>query len=398
MQTLSEDRYARHRLIPGFSQELVSSLRLGVVGAGAIGNEIIKNLLLMGVGSIDVYDFDTAELSNLTRSVFLREADIGLNKAQAVVNRANELHPSTRMRAFAGAIDRTLSLQQFAHYDLVVAAVDNIAARLRINDMALLTGTAWINTAIDSRNAVVELFPGNSETSRNQVACYACNLPESVFEREAQRYSCGGLQRAAYLTRTVPTTAVTASAVGALATSELLRYVHACNPNMQQSELLGRYKTDSAQRVFFDTAAPSISRTHLPRAGEERGCPGCGLHTKVNLVAASAFSAPELANKVQELAEQTLYLSDAIIVNCHCARCNANAKDLARLEALLGSRAKAHTDAILRCAHCMDDTINIDIRETLSVDDFEKNFYDKAPDCAWLLQGKRCFDLLPTNL
>jgi molybdopterin-synthase adenylyltransferase len=398
VQTLHNDRYARHRLIPGFSQELVSSLRLAVVGAGAIGNEVIKNLLLMGVGSIDVYDFDTAELSNLTRSVFLREADIGQNKAQAVVSRARELHPSTRMRAFAGPIDRTLSLQQFAHYDLVIAAVDNIAARLRINDMALLTGTAWINTAIDSRNAVVELFPGNSEKSSNQVACYACNLPESVFEREAQRYSCGGLPRAAYLTRTVPTTAVTASAVGALATSELMRYIHACKPNMQQSELLGSYQTDTAQRVFFDTAAPSVSRTKLSRTSEEHGCSGCGLHSKVNLLVANTKSASELATKARELPEQSLYLSDALIVNCHCTRCNANARDNPRLKALLGSRARAHTDAILRCDQCLDDTINIDLRETLTVDEFAKYFNDKAPDCAWILQGERCFDLIPTNL
>jgi molybdopterin-synthase adenylyltransferase len=398
VQTLHNDRYARHRLIPGFSQELVSGLRLGVVGAGAIGNEVIKNLLLMGVGSIDVYDFDTTELSNLTRSVFLRETDIGLSKAQAVVNRATELHPVSRMRAFAGPIDRTLSLQQFAHYDLVIAAVDNIAARLRINDMALLTSTAWVNTAIDSRNAVVELFPIDSRNTGKQIACYACNLPVSVFEREAQRYSCGGLQRAAYLARTVPTTSVTASAVGALATSELLRYLHAINSNTQQSELLGKYQTNTAQRVFFDTAAPSISRTQLPRASEELGCSGCGLHSKVNLVAANALGTPELVTKIQELPEQNVYLSDALIVHCHCTRCNANARDNPRLKALLGSRAKAHTDAILRCDQCLDDTINIDLRETLTVDEFAKYFNDKAPDCAWILQGERCFDLIPTNL
>jgi molybdopterin-synthase adenylyltransferase len=397
MQTLSKDRYARHRLIPGFSQELVSSLRIGVVGAGAIGNEVIKNLLLMGVGNIDVYDFDTAELSNLTRSVFLRETDIGLNKAQAVVNRANELHPNTRMRALAGPIDRTLSLQQFAHYDMVIAAVDNITARLRITDMAQLTNTPWINTAIDSRNAAVELFPGSSSNSDKQVACYVCNLPESVFEREAQRYSCGGLQRAAYLSRTVPTTAITASAVGALACSELLRYIHACNQTTSDA-LLGSYMTDTAQRVFFDTAAPSISRTHLQRASDERGCSGCGLHSKLSLVDAQVFNAAGLVKKIQELPDKHVFLSDALIVDCNCTRCNANTKIAPRLKALLGTRAQAHTDAILRCDHCLEVTISIDMRETLNADEFEEYFLNKAPDCAWLIQGESCFDLLPTNL
>ncbi len=398
MQPLRNDRYARHRLIPGFSQELVSSLRVGIVGAGAIGNEVIKNLLLIGVGNIDVYDFDTTELSNLTRSVFLREADIGLNKAQAVVNRATELHPSTRMRAFAGPIDRTLSLQQFAYYHIVIAAVDNIAARLRINDMALLTNTPWINTAIDSRNAVVELFPCNLSINAGQTACYVCNLPESVFEREAQRYSCGGLQRAALLTRTVPTTAITASAVGALATSELLRYMHASNPATKSNDLLGSYKTTIAQRVFFDTVTPSISRTHLLRASNERSCFGCGLHSKLGLVNAQSLRGPDLVKKVNERPEQSIYLSDALIVDCHCTRCNANENNTPRLKALLGTRAREQTDAILHCNHCLNETISIDVRETLNTDDFKKHFEEKKPDCAWLMQGDICFDLLPTNL
>jgi molybdopterin-synthase adenylyltransferase len=386
MQTLQDDRFARHRLIPGFSQELVSSLRIGVVGAGAIGNEVIKNLLLMGAGSVDVYDFDTAELSNLTRSVFLRETDIGLNKAQAVVNRASELHPGTRMRAFAGPIDRTLSL------------VDNIAARLRVNDMALLTDTLWINTAIDSRNAVVELFPSSFGKTANDLACYACNLPESVFEREAQRYSCGGLQRAAYLTRTVPTTSITASAVGALSVSELLRYIHACNPKTRSSDLLGTYKTDIAQRLFFDTSTPSISRTYLPPASVERGCSGCGLHSRVDLIAAHGLSATELVKKIQQSRSVHIHLSDALIVDYYCTRCNADARNTPRLKALLGSRTQAHTDAILQCDVCLNNTINIDARESFDTDEFEKYFYDKVPDVAWLVQGQCCFDLLPTHL
>jgi molybdopterin-synthase adenylyltransferase len=381
------DRYARHHLIPGFSQALVSSLSIGVVGAGAIGNEVIKNLLLMGVGSIDLYDFDTVELSNLTRSVFLRESDIGINKAQAVVNRAEELHPATRMQAFAGPIDRKLSLTQFSQYDMVVAAVDNLEARLRINDMALLTNTPWINTAIDSHNVVVELFPSGGNKTDHPIACYACSLPDSAFERIARRYSCGGLQRAAQLTRTVPTTSITASSAGALACSELLRYLHATYPKMPSSKLFGDYKTDVAQRIFFDTAAPSVSRTLLPSAPEERGCPGCGLH-----------QASELRDVIELETTRNVRLSDAIIIDCHCTQCGATTENTPTLKALRGRRAREYTDAILRCPQCLEDTISIDMRETLNADEFAQLYAKQPPDCAWLIQGQNCFDLLPRNL
>jgi molybdopterin-synthase adenylyltransferase len=403
MHTIYEDRFARHQLIPGFSQELVSALSIGVVGAGAIGNEVIKNLLLMGVGRIDVYDFDTVELSNLTRSVFLRESDIGMNKAQALINRATELNPTTRMRAFSGAIGRTLSIKQFSSYAVVIAAVDNIEARLRINDIALVSNTPWINAAIDSRNVVVELFPPNSLNQQNpptrhsSVACYACNLPDSAFERLALRYSCGGLQRAAFLTRTIPTTAITASTAGALVCSELLRYFHAARPATPNVALLGEYKTEVAQRVFFDTAAPSSSRSQLSRAPHERGCPGCGLHQASEVVDGSHLNASQLFEQLQLSPNQNIELSDALIVDCHCLQCGATSNNNAELKALSGTRAREHTDAILRCPKCTNETVSIDIRESLSFDDYAQHFSAQIPDCAWLIQGQSCIDLLSSN-
>jgi molybdopterin-synthase adenylyltransferase len=403
-QAFPDDRYARHRLIPGFSQELISSLSLGIVGAGAIGNEVIKNLLLMGVGNLDVYDFDTAEFSNLTRSVFLRESDVGINKAQVVVNRAAQLHPAASLRAFAGPIDRQLSLSQFARYNMVIAAVDNIEARLRINDMALLTNTPWINVAIDSRSVVVEMFPASSDS--NPLACYACNLPDSAFERVAQRYSCGGLQRAAYLARTVPTTAITASAAGALACSEIIRYLHAVTiksdePASNHVSFLDHYKTDVAQRIFFDTVAPSVSRTTLHRAPQERGCPGCGLHQFKILVSGQGKSAEELVRMTEQspTAEPTdnLHLSDPLIVDCCCTRCDTAMEKIdqsSALETLLGARAKDHTDALLRCPICQENSVSVDIRESLNTADFATYFSHHKPDCAWLIQGDRVIDLL----
>ena len=132
-----------------FDQQLVSKLRIGVIGAGAIGNELVKNLLLVGAGTIDVFDYDTVELSNLTRSVFLRESDIGRNKAVALVQRAQELYPACQLGAIAGSIFDTLTLSDARRYDVIVGAVDNIEARLRINDVALIAGCDWINLAID---------------------------------------------------------------------------------------------------------------------------------------------------------------------------------------------------------------------------------------------------------
>ena len=51
-------------------QQRVSAARVMVVGCGALGNEVLKNLVLLGVEHLVVVDFDVVEVGNLSRSVF----------------------------------------------------------------------------------------------------------------------------------------------------------------------------------------------------------------------------------------------------------------------------------------------------------------------------------------
>ena len=70
--TLDESRYDRQERIWWWDQASLASARVLVVGAGALGNEIVKNLALVGVGHVDVVDMDSIENSNLARCAFLR--------------------------------------------------------------------------------------------------------------------------------------------------------------------------------------------------------------------------------------------------------------------------------------------------------------------------------------
>ncbi len=54
-----ESRYDRHHLIDWWDQNRLKASRLLVAGAVALGNEVLKNLALVGVGNITVIDFDT---------------------------------------------------------------------------------------------------------------------------------------------------------------------------------------------------------------------------------------------------------------------------------------------------------------------------------------------------
>jgi molybdopterin/thiamine biosynthesis adenylyltransferase len=52
-----------------------------MVGAGGIGCELLKNLVLGGFGEIHIVDLDTIDLSNLNRQFLFRHEHIKKSKA-----------------------------------------------------------------------------------------------------------------------------------------------------------------------------------------------------------------------------------------------------------------------------------------------------------------------------
>ena len=52
-----------------------------MVGAGGIGCELLKNLVLTGFGEIHIVDLDTIDLSNLNRQFLFRQEHIKKSKA-----------------------------------------------------------------------------------------------------------------------------------------------------------------------------------------------------------------------------------------------------------------------------------------------------------------------------
>src|SRR5471032_2397086 len=85
-------RFDRFKLIGWWDQKKLADAKVLVVGAGALGNEIIKNLALLGVGNILIADLDRIENSNLPRSVLYRAQDNGQFKAQIAARSAKEIY------------------------------------------------------------------------------------------------------------------------------------------------------------------------------------------------------------------------------------------------------------------------------------------------------------------
>jgi len=115
-----DDRYSRLRLISWWRQERLRTARVLVVGAGALGNEVMKNLALLGLGTTYLIDLDVVEPSNLSRSVLFREEDGGQPKSEVAARRARELNPEITVVPIKGDVITDLGLGLFADVDLVI--------------------------------------------------------------------------------------------------------------------------------------------------------------------------------------------------------------------------------------------------------------------------------------
>ncbi|MEZ5939777.1 MAG: ThiF family adenylyltransferase [Planctomycetaceae bacterium] len=215
-----EDRFSRFRLIGWWDQDRLRRAKVLVIGAGALGNELIKNLALLGVGNVLVADLDRIENSNLSRSVLYRAEDCGKSKAQTAAERARHIFPEMNTQSFDGNIVFDLGLGVYRWADVILGGLDNREARVAINQAAARTGKVWIDGAIERLSGVARVFDPISGP------CYECTMSEIDWKMLEARRSCALLTRDEMQEGKVPTTPTTSSVVAGVQAQEAVKYLH----------------------------------------------------------------------------------------------------------------------------------------------------------------------------
>ena len=217
---LEEDRFSRFRLITWWDQKKLRDARVLVVGAGALGNEILKNLALLGVGNIIVVDMDDIELSNLSRSVLFRAEDVGRPKAQVAAEATRRIFSECNVVPLQANVVYEVGLGIYGWADVILGGLDNREARWAINMAAWKMGRPWIDGAIEGINGVARVFiPG-------EPPCYECTLGETDWEILEKRMSCNLLTRKEMQTGKTPTTPTTSSVIAGIQVQEALKLLH----------------------------------------------------------------------------------------------------------------------------------------------------------------------------
>ena len=144
-------------------QKKINSLKIFMVGVGAIGCEYLKNFAMMGISSgkngiLTITDFDKIELSNLNRQFLFRENNIGQFKSEVAEYYIKQLNNSINIlthKKFVGAETENIFSDKFwDEQDIIFNAVDNVKARFYLNDKVCIhkkyhfdAGTLGVNSS-----------------------------------------------------------------------------------------------------------------------------------------------------------------------------------------------------------------------------------------------------------
>ena len=312
---MNVQRYQRHSLVDWFDQKKLSTSSVVVVGAGAIGNEALKNLCLLGIGRIHIIDFDRIEEHNLTRTVLFRPDDVGKFKAEAAALACQQIDPNVNVTSSNSDFWQSLSFAELKTFDAVFCCVDNLEARIRLNQMCLIARVDLFNAGIDSRNVSVEMYSFRTDAD---CPCYECWLPPGAYATIRKRYSCGWLKRIAFEERKVPTTTITSSIAGACMTSLFLQ-CKCAHPDRLNGSL--KYSFDT---ITLATSVVSIGRFDT--------CPACS-RFQPNCHCFKTKRTAIAKNLAQLVADEgvTVFLSEPLIMGGECKDCGqkVNIFDLA---------------------------------------------------------------------
>jgi molybdopterin/thiamine biosynthesis adenylyltransferase len=251
------DRLDRAKRVGWLDVDRISESSALILGAGAIGNEVAKNLALSGFNELTIVDFDAVERSNLARCVFFTEMDAlqGSMKALCLSREVSSLAPGLKATPIVSRVEE-LDPATFKKHDIVFGCLDNFNARIHANAHSRAAGRPYIDSGMQG-------LIGRVFVSLPSGPCLECASNITHSKIAALRYSCSG-SSVSFFVPPVPAEITTTSIVAALAVREGLRTLSPKAPRLD------------GQMIYYDGSIGSLETLEVdldancPNHGKER--------------------------------------------------------------------------------------------------------------------------------
>ena len=281
------DRYSRQVMLDqiGYGgQQRLAAASVCIVGSGGLGSPIAMRMAGMGVGRLRIVDRDTVELSNLHRQTLFAESDIGRVKVEAAAERLRAMNSGVRVEALPLSVGEHNAAEVAAGCDVVIDALDSVAARYALNRACVEAGTPFVTgAAVGVSGQAFTVLPGRS-------ACYHCMFPR-LDEDSMPTCSIEGVHPPIL------------SIIGGIEASEAAKIVVGQEPSL------------SGRILHVDLEHLDFSYTRTFRAAE---CPVCGSGAAV--AAGGAAGAPQPQPQQVAVAAASGGGSVSVVVEELCGR------------------------------------------------------------------------------
>lgn len=127
-----KDRFFRTGLLIG--EEALNKLKkckVAVFGLGGVGSYATEALARSGVGSMDIFDGDVVDITNINRQIIALESTIGMPKAEVSEKRIKDINPNINVESHNCFFNKDNQHDfDFSKYDYVVDAIDMVSSKL----------------------------------------------------------------------------------------------------------------------------------------------------------------------------------------------------------------------------------------------------------------------------
>jgi molybdopterin/thiamine biosynthesis adenylyltransferase len=238
-------RYSRQVVVNGFGvggQEALAGGRVLIVGLGGLGNPAAQYLAAAGVGTIGLMDNDVVSPTNLNRQVLFRPDDTDISKVKLVQERLSRFNPEIEILAFHQGLGEESTPEILKQFDVVLDCLDNLPARLRLNQFCLSLRAPMIHGGVTGfYGQLTTIIPFGGP-------CLRCFSPGSTLACDCARVGVLG---------PVP------GVIGVLQAMEAIKYLSGVGRG-----LVGRL-------LVFDGLNGTVDEVPIKR---DPRCPACGGH------------------------------------------------------------------------------------------------------------------------
>jgi molybdopterin-synthase adenylyltransferase len=190
------------RMFGSAGQQILSRLRIGIVGLGGLGSIVAQELAHLGVNNFVLIDPDTIEESNLNRVVGARQSNIGTPKVSVAERFLREINPNAAVLAIVDSVNLNDTAKRLTVCDFIFVCTDSHGSRAVLNQLSYQFYLPLIDMGvrIDRRDEELRIT-GRIQMLGPGLSCLVCsNLldPGTVrrdlmtdFERQTDPYIVG---------------------------------------------------------------------------------------------------------------------------------------------------------------------------------------------------------------